>query len=130
DLSQLIAEVGSFRAILFGFDTVLYRDDAASGVYDLDDGTTFSVAGVSELFDEIVLIEGIGFDFVDLAVKILDFRAELSLCNGGIADWRGGILPLAAVVLQIVGENLQIVLGFYVSPVGGQTVPGQSPGIV
>lgn len=130
DLSQLITQTRRFGAVLFSFDTVLDSADTAHRIHKLDHGTALAVAGMCELFDKIVLVQGIGLDFINTAVEILDFCPALRLCDGSIADRHGGVLPLPAVVLEIVGENLQIILPLRVSLVGCQTIPSQSPGVV
>src|ERR1700686_4952914 len=60
DSSQLITQARSFGAILFGFDTELDGADAAHRVDDLGDATALAVAGMFELVDEIVLVQGVG----------------------------------------------------------------------
>jgi hypothetical protein len=85
DSSQLIAQARSFGAILFGFDTELDGADAAHRVDNLGDATALAVAGMFELVNEIVLVQGVGLHFVNAAVKILDVRLALSLRDGGIA---------------------------------------------
>jgi hypothetical protein len=70
---------------LFSFDTELDGADAAHRIDNLDDGTTLAVASMFELFGEIVLVQGIGLDFVNTTVKILDLRPALSLRDDSIA---------------------------------------------
>ncbi len=59
----------SFGAILFTFDTELDGADASHRVDDLGDGTALAVAGMFELvLGQIVLVQGIGLNFVNAAV--------------------------------------------------------------
>src|SRR6266700_1985613 len=84
DLSQLITWARSFGAILFSFDTELDSVDGTPRIHNLDDSTGLAVAGMFELVGEIVLVEGIGLNFVNMIVKILDFRPALRLRDDGI----------------------------------------------
>ena len=120
----------SFGAILFSFGSVLDSGNTSHRVEDFGHGSALAVADMFELVGEIGLVQGIGLGFVNSTVKILDLRPALSLRDGSIADRGGGVLPLPAVVLQIVGENLEIILALDISQVGCQTIPSQSPGIV
>jgi hypothetical protein len=126
DLRQLIPQPRSFGAILFSFNTGLDGNDIAHPVNHLDDGPALALAGMCKLIDEIVLVQGLGLEFVDTTVKIPDARPALSLRDDRIADRDSGILPLPSIVLQIVGENLEIVLALPISLVGCQTIPSQN----
>ena len=102
-LSQLIMQARSFGAIFCGFDTVLNSANAAHRIEDLDDGAALALAGMGELIDEIVLVKGKGLGIVDTTVKVPDPGPAFSLRDNGISDREGGVLPLAAAILQIVG---------------------------
>jgi hypothetical protein len=98
DSSELITQAGSFGTILSGFDTVLDCANAAHRIEDLDDSAAPAVAGMRELVDEIVLVQGLGLSFVNTTVKIPDTSPALRLRDDSIADSDSGILPLSAVV--------------------------------
>jgi len=120
DLSNLITQAGSFGAILFSFDTELDCADAAHRIHNLDNGTTLAVASMRELFGEIILVQGLGLDFVNTTVKVTDFRPTLGLRDDRIADRGSRILPLASIVLEVVGQNLEIIFALRISQVGAK----------
>jgi hypothetical protein len=115
----------------FGFDTELDGADSAHRVDHLDDGAALALTGRFELVGKIVLVQGIGFDFVNTTVKIMNLRPAFGFGDDGIAEGGSGILPLpSAAVLQIVGENLEIIFALDVPLFGCQAIPGQSHRIV
>lgn len=120
----------SFGVRLFSFGSVLDSANTAHRVEDFGHGSALAAADMFELVGVIVLVEGMSLSSVNATLKIPDFRPVLSLRDGSIADRDGGVLPLSAVVLQIVGENLEIILPLHISQIGSQTIPSQSPGIV
>lgn len=130
DLSQLVVQVRCFHAGVFSFGSVLDGGNASHCVEDFGHGVAFAMADVFQLVGEPVLIQGDGLGVVNATLKISDFRPALRLRNGGIADRYGRVLPFPAVILQIVGETLEVIFALDVSPVGRKTVPGQCPGIV
>jgi hypothetical protein len=109
DLSQLIMQACSFGVRLFSFGSVLDSANTAHRVEDFGHGSALAAADMFELVGVIVLVEGMSLSSVNATLKIPDFRPVLSLRDGSIADRDGGVLPLSAVVLQIVGENLEII---------------------
>ena len=74
NLRQLITQARGFGAILFGFNPELDGAEAAHGVDHLGDRTILPLAGMFELVREVVLVQGVGLDSVNAAVKILDVR--------------------------------------------------------
>src|SRR5258707_17706 len=71
-------------------------------------------------------MSGVGIEFVDAAVEILDALAALALGDGGIVGGSVGEIPGGvALVLQNVGEGLEIVDAIFVALVGGEAIPGK-----
>src|SRR5690348_8533490 len=83
-----------------------------------------------ELVSGIVLVDGISLEFVNATVKVANRRPALSFGDDRIGDRESGVLVLASLVLEIVGQSLAIIVALLVPPVRGQTIPSQSPGIV
>ena len=84
-LGELVAEGGGFAAILLRLQAVLDGADGAEGVEDFAHGVVF-LAVVFELIGEVVLLRGVGIEFVDAADKILDAFLALGLDDGGIGS--------------------------------------------
>jgi len=97
-LGELIAEGGSFGAILLRLEAVLNGADGAEGVEDFAHGVVF-LAGVFELVGEVVLLRGVSVEFVDAADKILDAFLALGLDDGGIGGGCVGSIPDGVVIL-------------------------------
>jgi len=98
---------------------VLDGADGADGVEDFAEGVVF-LAGVFELVGEVVLLRGVGIKFVDAAVEILDAFAALGLGDGGVAGGSvGGVPDGVALVLQNVGDRLEVVDAVLVALIGG-----------
>src|SRR5579859_1731910 len=97
-LGELVAESGGFGAILLGLLAVLNGANGAEGVEDFAHGIVF-LAGVFELVCEVVLLRGVGIEFVDAADKILDAFLALGLDDDGIGGGCVGGIPDGIVLL-------------------------------
>jgi hypothetical protein len=86
DFSQFFTQARSIVAILCRLDTELDGTDASNRIDNLGDATALALAGMLELVGEIVLVQGVGLQFVNAAVKILDVRPALGLRDGSIGD--------------------------------------------
>src|SRR6185437_6731933 len=130
DLGQLIMQARSFSAILCRLNTVLHSRDAAHRIHHLRECVALALAKMLKLVGVIVLALGPSLGFVNTSLKIPDLSPALSLLNHRIADRLSGVLQLSTIVLQVIGESLEIILPVRISQVGGQTVPGQSPRVI
>src|SRR5437899_13090233 len=97
-LGELVAEGGGLGTILLGSLAVLDGTDGADGVEDFAHGVVF-LAGMFKLVGKVVLLCGIGIEFIDAADKILDAFLTLGLDNGGIGGGCVGVVPDGVVVL-------------------------------
>src|SRR5437899_5635790 len=70
-LGELVAEGGGFGTILLGALAILDGADGADGFEDFAHGIVF-LAGMFKLVSEIVLLRGVGIEFVDAADELLD----------------------------------------------------------
>ena len=75
----------SFGARFLRVSSVLNSGNTPHRIEDFDHGLTFTMTDMFELVSEFILVQGIGFSFVDATLKIVDFRPALSLRDGGIA---------------------------------------------
>ena len=127
-LGELVAEGGGFAAILLGLLAVLNRADCADRVEDFAHGIVF-LAGVFELVGEIVLLRGVGIEFVDAADEILDALLALGLDDGGIGGGCvGGFPGVVTLELQDAGDGAEIVDAVLVALIGGETIPREGFG--